>query len=166
MKPRCFIPLTLALALLAGLGFNLTRNAAWAQSPQDLAGTWVIGGDDYFVGEYGCGEIECAYCGEGDYFKLETDGSYLQLTKLGQKVSGVPEYEGLVLGNRVEGKAFMDHTMWENGTIYYRPITGTISDGGRTMTLTFDIVLPGGSYGLLVEKWLTFRAICTFTRAD
>ena len=161
MKRRYFVPLTLALVISAALVLGHPRGAAWALSPDDLAGTWIG-----MTTDTGCGGL----LGErgGLYFKIEVDGNYFRMILLTKGWGGIAEYEGIIKGKRLKGRAIIDQTAshWINGRIFTPPISGSVGDGGRTIVLEYRYTMAAGAVGNRVSGWRSFENTCTYQRAD
>ena len=162
MKRLCFFVLTLALVISAALVLGHPRGAAWALSPDDLAGTWIAMGDGS-----GCG----GPLGErgGMYFKMDIDGNYFRMTRLTKGFAGIAEYEGIIKGKRLKGIATIDLTMggrWVNGRIFTPPISGSVGDGGRTIVFEYKTARETGAVGNRVTGWRSFYVKCKYERAD
>lgn len=120
-----------------------------------LDGMWkVCDNPSCEIGPYGCGKIECAYCGGSTQFKLITNGSKFEMVNTGT-VSAVPEYRGVINGDQITGEAIMDLSVDDRGVLN-RIMKGTVSDNGRKITTEFQLV-----------TWLdtqSFSASCVFIK--
>ncbi|MFQ5984371.1 MAG: hypothetical protein ACE5LL_02495 [Alphaproteobacteria bacterium] len=147
MNHRSSIMLTLALVLLTGTALE----PAWAQSARPLAGSWINDGG--------------AACGGDNAFEVDVDDTSFRMTRAGRG-PGIAELQGTVRGDRLQGKAIIDWTLFENGPVVESPFTGPLGDGGQTLTVTFVYVFPIGTTGLKPTGWGRLRVQCTYAWAE